>query len=53
MDYLFNLGDFYSDAVSTGYNHLIIVIGSNIMEAVWVIIINNLIIEMRLYRVHV
>ena len=34
MDYLFMLDNSFSGAVCIGYNHLIIIIGSNIMEFV-------------------
>ena len=40
MDHLFKLNDSYSEALYIGYNYLIIIIGSDIMEAVLIIIIN-------------
>ena len=51
MDYLFKLDDSYSKVVNMGYNPLIIVTGSNIIEAVQITI--NLITEMQLYKAHV
>ena len=52
MDYLFTLDDSCSEAVFIRYNHFIIIIGSNIMEALNIIIL-NLIAVMQLYRGHV
>ena len=37
---LFKLDDSYSKAAYIGHNHLIITIGSNIIEVVWIIISN-------------
>ena len=52
MDYLFKLSDSYSESVDIGCNHLIFIIGSHIMEVVWVIII-YLFAKIQLYGVHV
>ena len=38
MNYIFKLHDPYSEAIYIEYNHLIIIIGLNIMEAVFIVI---------------
>ena len=38
MDHPFRLEDPYSEAVCMGYNHLIIIIGSNNMDAAQIIL---------------